>query len=116
MMHMSSPRKVTELVVSHGHFVYADGMPRPAATISVGMMMEGEDGKMMQVVKMDEVVAKGLYNPQTMDGDIIVQGVRCSTYTTAVKPAAAHALLAPVRAAFQVLASVRAVVVQRASL
>lgn len=45
-----------------------------------------------------EVPEQGIYNPQTIHGDIIVNGVRCSTYTDAVQYNAAHGLLAPLRA------------------
>jgi hypothetical protein len=41
--------------------------------------------------------AEGLYNPHTMHGDIVVDGVHTSTYTDSVAPALAHALLWPVR-------------------
>jgi hypothetical protein len=43
----------------------------------------------------------GLYNPQTLHGDIVVDGVRASTYTEAVDPVFAHAVLAPVRAVYR---------------
>ena len=39
----------------------------------------------------------GLYNPHTLNGDIMVNGVKTSTYTSAVAPALAHAALWPVR-------------------
>jgi hypothetical protein len=42
----------------------------------------------------------GLYNPQTIHGDIVVDGVVATTYTTGVRPSVAHALLAPLRALF----------------
>jgi len=45
---------------------------------------------------------KGLFNPHTFDGSIAVDGVVCSTYTTAVKPVAGQALLAPVRLLFRI--------------
>lgn len=41
----------------------------------------------------------GLYNPHTASGVVVVDGVIVSCYTAAVRAAAAHALLAPVRAA-----------------
>jgi uncharacterized protein YjbI with pentapeptide repeats len=45
----------------------------------------------------------GVYNPQTVHGDIVVNGVVASTYTTAVAPAVAHGLLAPLRTLYRVL-------------
>ena len=41
--------------------------------------------------------ARGLYNPHTLHGDVVVDGVLTSTYTGVVHPALAHALLAPLR-------------------
>lgn len=43
---------------------------------------------------------QGLYAPHTAAGIIAVDGVVASCYTAAIQPAAAHALLAPVRWAF----------------
>jgi len=54
------------------------------------------------VVGVSAVSAKGLYNPQTVQGDVIVNGIVSSTYTTTVEPKAAHAFLAPMRALFRV--------------
>jgi len=45
----------------------------------------------------------GLYAPHTLAGTVVVDGVVASCYTTAVRPAVAAALLAPVRWAFGVV-------------
>ena len=37
------------------------------------------------------------YNPHTLNGDIVVNGIKTSTYTAAVEPSLAHSLLWPVR-------------------
>ncbi len=39
----------------------------------------------------------GLYNPQTIDGDIVQEHLVSSTYTEALQFATAHSLLAPLR-------------------
>jgi len=44
---------------------------------------------------------RGLYNPHTADGWLVVDGVLTSTYTTAVAPAVADAALAVARAAYR---------------
>jgi Hint module len=46
--------------------------------------------------------ARGLFDPQTLDGDIVVDGLLASTYTTTVEPVLAHAALAPTRLFYQV--------------
>ncbi len=49
------------------------------------------------VVAVSPEVATGLYNPQTLSGDIVVNGIRASTYTAAIAPSLAHVALWPVR-------------------
>lgn len=49
------------------------------------------------VVAIHSVHTHGLYAPHTHAGTVAVDGVVASCYTVAVQPAAAHALLAPVR-------------------
>jgi Hint module len=44
---------------------------------------------------------EGLFNPQTLHGDVVVDGLRASSYTTAVEPAVAHRLLWPLRVLFE---------------
>ena len=43
---------------------------------------------------------RGLYNPHTLDGSLVVDGIVTSTYTTAVAPAVADVALAAGRAAY----------------
>ena len=81
-----------QLVLSKGHFLYTDTGLRVAASVKVGMRVSSGF-----VVNVNSVVRKGLYNLQTSSGDVVVNGVRCSTYTDAVEPVTAHALLTPVR-------------------
>lgn len=88
------------LRASAGHLLYADGALRPARAVSVGMRVVGGDGAPDAVVRVRDVEGDGLFNPQTEQGDIVVDGVVASGYTEAVRMPAAHALLAPVRAAF----------------
>lgn len=45
-------------------------------------------------------LAMGLYSPVTAHGDVVVDGVVASCYTTSVRAQAAHAFLAPIRALF----------------
>ena len=50
--------------------------------------------------QVDSKFAQGLYNPHTMHGDIVVNGIRTSSYTAAINPILAHAALWPVRMLF----------------
>eukprot|EP00173_Palmaria_palmata_P003570 Plantae.Rhodophyta-Palmaria_palmata.ctg3754.p1 GENE.Plantae.Rhodophyta-Palmaria_palmata.ctg3754~~Plantae.Rhodophyta-Palmaria_palmata.ctg3754.p1 ORF type:complete len:157 (+),score=28.33 Plantae.Rhodophyta-Palmaria_palmata.ctg3754:952-1422(+) len=81
-----------------GHYIYANNNLVAAATVKDGDRLRLSDGRDAIVLSVSTVQLAGLYNPQTVSGDIAVDGVVSSTYTTAVKPVFAHALLAPMRA------------------
>lgn len=85
------------LELTSGHYLYLNGHLATARTARVGDVVLTADGSTSTISRVDEVLLKGLYNPQTVHGDIIVNGVRASTYTTAVHPKLSHALLAPLR-------------------
>lgn len=89
------------LTASPGHYVYVlGGMDRqlvPAAAVRVGDVLPLATGNGSAVVEVSRVALPGLYNPHTLDGDIVVDGVVVSTWTVAVPPAVAAAALAPLR-------------------
>lgn len=87
------------LTVSPGHYVYADDRLVPARAVHAGMRMRMAVSPDSPAISITTVWRMGLYNPQTLHGDIIVDGFVCSTYTEAVPALTAHALLAPVRLA-----------------
>lgn len=80
-----------------GHYVYANGELVAAASVRVGDWMDLASGAASQVAHVKFVSKRGLYNPQTLSGDLVVNGVLVSTYTTAVNPLYAHKVLAPLR-------------------
>jgi hypothetical protein len=88
------------LSLSPGHYVYAGGALVRADAVRVGDELRLAGGSASGVVAVGATLELGLYNPQTLHGDIVVDGVVASTYTAAVEPAVAHAALAPLRAAF----------------
>lgn len=87
-----------------GHYVYVDGRLVAAAAVAVGdrlevVLRDGWASRLEAVTRVEaRAAAEGLYAPHTRSGHIVVNGVRASTYTTAVAPGLAHA----VRAAFAV--------------
>lgn len=89
------------LSLTRGHYLYVNGRLAAASTVKVGDSLELADRSASRVLRVGERMDVGLYNPQTLDGDLVVDGVRVSTYTTAVAPKAAHAFLMPLRAAFE---------------
>lgn len=104
---------IGSLLASPSHYVYvvrrlsvpckkASPQLVPARDISVGDMLVSESGVTASVVRTAAVTATGLFNPHTFDGDLIVDGVRVSCYTTTVHPPAATAALAPLRISFRI--------------
>lgn len=87
------------LTLTRGHMMYVDGNIMKAGDVQVGNSVWLGDGEKAAVVCMERLVsARGLYNPQTHSGDIVVDDIVVTTYTAAVDTRTAHALLAPVRA------------------
>jgi hypothetical protein len=92
----------TSLSASPGHFIYANDALVAASRIIVGDLLKtgaGIDDAVISIARADNV---GLYNPQTLHGDIVVNGIRASTYTTAVAPTVAHSVLSPFRALYEI--------------
>jgi Hint module len=92
------------LALTAGHYIHVNGGLSAASAVAPGDFLTLASGSADTVTSVEtSVSATGLFNPQTVDGSIVVDGVRTSTYTTAVAPALAHALLAPLRRAYALL-------------
>lgn len=85
------------ITLTPGHFLYVNGHLRAAKDVSVGDILQTLEGA-SHVISAEKTVEKGLYAPHTLQGDIIVNGILASTYTTALRPMIAHTLLWPFRA------------------
>lgn len=93
--------KGISLTLSAAHLVYVNGVTKEASAVHVGDMVSiGDDGMEASVIGVSTVHGVGLHNPHTLHGDIVVDGVLASTYTLAVHPRLAMALLAPFKAAY----------------
>ena len=90
----------TVLQLTHDHYLYVNGALATAGTVRVGDMVTLASGSRATVTAVSTAWASGLYNPHTLHGDIVVNGVVTSTYTKAIAPGIAHAALWPVRALF----------------
>jgi Hint module len=91
------------LKLSPGHYLpipSAGGRLKAAHSVVVGDQLTLDDGAVSAVVAIESVKETGLWNPQTADGSIVVNGVVASTFTTAVHPAVGSALLAAPGALF----------------
>jgi len=93
---ISTNATADDLVLTGGHYLYANGQLTMAKDVQVGNMLVSDNGP-AKVESVSRVKASGLYNPHTMTGDIVVDGILTSTYTDAVNPTLAHALLFPIR-------------------
>ena len=97
-------QKVTAtLTLTKGHFLYVNGDLVSADNVRLGDKLELEDGAQVNVIGVECGKFKGLYNPQTVHGDLIVDGVRVSTYTKTIRYEMAHSMLAPLRALYRAL-------------
>ncbi len=56
-------------------------------------MLIATDGYEVSVVAVSQERGNGLFNPHTLQGDIVVNGIKASSYTAVVAPTPAHSLL-----------------------
>lgn len=89
-----------EILLSKGHYIYVGGDLVPASEVQIGSVLTLGTGENSKVAFVGLRKAVGLFNPQTESGDIVVNGILVSTYTTSVAPQLAHALLSPARALY----------------
>lgn len=85
------------LILSENHYAYADGRLVAAGKVQPGQKMTSGRGETLTVEDVRQVWKSGRFAPHSMHGDLIVNGVLVSAYTTEVHPSLAHVLLAPVR-------------------
>lgn len=95
-----STNSVSVIELSAGHYLVVNGVLRAAAEVVIGDTVVLGNGDNAMVRSVETVIRRGLHNPQTMDGNIVVNGVVCSTYTEAIRPRIATALLLPLRSVF----------------
>lgn len=91
------------LSLTPGHYIYINGALATAKSVVVGDVVELASGLTSSVSRISSVVLKGLYNPQTLHGNIVVDDVLVSTYTSAVEPTLAHIALSPLRMLYGLL-------------
>lgn len=90
------------LRATKSHYIpVADGHLVAAGALQTGDIITLADGSQSAIASLKSVRDTGLYNPQTIHGNIVVNGVVASTFTRSVQPQLASALLAPFRAAFK---------------
>lgn len=92
---------VAALRLTPDHYLYVNGKLAVAKTVRVGDTVTLASGESAAVTSVAVVRGTGLYNPHTLHGDIVVDGIKTSIYTSAINPTLAHAALFPVRLAYQ---------------
>lgn len=97
----------TRLRVTRTHYVYANGRAVLARDVRVGDWMRLMNATESRVIAVNASCPQraGLFNPQTLHGDIVVDGVVVSTFTAALLKGAAHPLLTPLRAVYRTCGS-----------
>lgn len=101
------------LTLSPGHLLYVNGELQAAMDVHVGdtvqVSVKDETKRTATVTSTRRVTSTGLHNPHTLHGDIVVDGVVASTFTRAVHPVTARALLLPFRLAYRMVGPHRSV-------
>ena len=89
------------LMLTSDHYVLINHGEIMADQVETGHYLYDSYGDPLLVTSVQKnLCARGLYNPHTISGTIVVDGVIASTYTRVVSMHTANALLAPLRAIF----------------
>ncbi len=92
---------VGNLTASADHYVHTTAGIHAMRHISIGDQLLTADQSKVAVIRIEQTWAKGLYNPQTIDGNMLVDGFLVSTFTGAIREQVGVALLAPIRSMFR---------------
>lgn len=93
-------RRMVEVVVTGGHYLYVNGRLATARSAKVSDTLLSADEEPLSILSITKKTMRSLYNPQTVHGDIVVNGVIASTYTDTIVHDAAQAMFAPFRALY----------------
>lgn len=89
------------ITLTPSHYIYInDNELVKASVVRKDDMLSVVDMGLSKVIDISKVNKQGLFNPQTLQGDVVVNGIKASTYTSSVKISTAHAMLSPLRAVY----------------
>lgn len=88
------------VTVTTMHYLYTDRGLVQAGQVTVRDRILHANGPWISVVHVFRFKDRGIFNPQTLHGDIVVNGIRLSTFTSTIEANTAHSLLAPLRAVY----------------
>jgi hypothetical protein len=97
-----STKSGLSLLLSPCHYIYTNNRLVAASEVKETDTLLTVNDPNDAIVSKEIVTEMGLYNPHTLNGNIMVNGVLVSTYTTAVNPYVAHMLLFPVRVLYNI--------------
>lgn len=86
---------------SRGHWIVTSRGLVAANRVRLGDILYNEEGDSLSVISTRLIQSHGLYSPHTMEGTILVNGIRASTYSNYLPSKIAHALLLPERMAYR---------------
>mmetsp|Transcript_7312 Transcript_7312/g.22296 ORF Transcript_7312/g.22296 Transcript_7312/m.22296 type:complete len:470 (+) Transcript_7312:183-1592(+) len=81
------------LELSKEHYLPVNGQLTAAQHVSIGDLIALGNGTQVPVATVSRFIGRGLFHPHTLSGDVVVNGVLASTFTQAVHPTVAWALL-----------------------
>mmetsp|Transcript_7448 Transcript_7448/g.13233 ORF Transcript_7448/g.13233 Transcript_7448/m.13233 type:complete len:155 (-) Transcript_7448:199-663(-) len=87
------------LKLSANHYLYVNEAQQMvvAGQVRIGDKVQIEGGHWATVLKVQFVHERGLYHPHTLHGDILVDGVHVSTFSSILPPWFQHGLLSVFR-------------------
>lgn len=99
MVKIETSVKDVSLHVAPSHLIYVNDRLVPAASVKIGdeVSLSHADSSRALVTAVRRTTKMGLHNPHTVHGDIVVNGVLASTFTSTVHPSLAKILLSPFR-------------------
>lgn len=90
------------LLISPGHYLYVNERLATASTVRVGDRLRDVSGCAVLVTDVGTAVERGSYAPTSLHGDLVVDGVRVSSYTAVVHPTLAYWIVSPLRLAYRI--------------
>lgn len=96
-----SKQRTKSFAASTGHMIYVNDQLKQAGLVRPRDILHDKHGNRVPVVRVARRFGAGLFNPHTLHGDIIVDGIRSTSNTHSVHFVVAQALLAPFRALFR---------------
>ncbi|KAJ8902211.1 hypothetical protein NDN08_006619 [Rhodosorus marinus] len=102
-VHIVAGKESLRLTPEHYIPVGVNGLVLVAAkSLEVGDLVTLGDQTTIRISSINRTKANGLYNPETLDGTIVVDGILASTYTQNLNPRIARLLLAFPRFVYRV--------------